>query len=967
MPCSILRIPSSLIKLRWTILICPVSFTLDLCSFKRGISWNKSVDCCSWDEVTCDNVTGNVIGLYLAYHPIHGTLYSNNSLHLPKLQVLDMSRCNLTKLPYFLSSLESLTNLSLSYNKISGEIPRWFWGISQHTLKHLDLSNNFLEGGIHQLHWKRLLYINLQENSLQGPLPIPSPSTRYFYAMSNGFTGEIPSSICQLSSLLELDLFNNSLSGTVPPCFDNITNLDFLDLSSNKLQGPLLIPSPSTRYFYATSNGFTGEIPSSICQLSSLLILYLSNNNLSGTVPACFGNITNLHFLSLGSNKLQGPLPIPSPSTRYFYVDSNGFTGEIPSSICHLSSLLDLDVSNNNLLGTVPPCFGNITNINFLDLGSNKLQGPLPILSPSIGKFTATSNGFTSEIPSSICQLSSLWVLDLSNNSFLGNIPPCFGNITNLEDLDLSSNKLQGSLPRFLVKWASISTLSLGHNEFNDIFPHWLKAPQLRYLDLQSNKFHGRINLIAFELSFPALGCLFISNNNFIGWWPTKDFSNTSLQVIDLSNNKFGGPIPLPSPVTMYYSIANNVITGRIPSLICNATNLEMIDLSNNSLIGNLPWCLTNFSTVLSVLNLGMNHFEGTIPQTIALIHRLTTLDLSRNRFEGTLPRSLVNCTNLEILDLSVNKMEDTFPTWLGKLPQLKVLILSSNNLKGPLNIPKGDLIFTELRILDLSNNNFCGPLLANLIMNLEGMKHTEDGRYGPSYMIQHSRSFWTSYENTVTVMIKGKERKLVKILTIFTTINLSHNLFQGEIPEVFGHLRYLIGLNLSHNHLTSSIPLTLGNLTNLEWLDLSSNMLSGRIPRALGDLTYLGYLNLSKNQLTGQISQDKQLSTFLNDSFSGNPGLCGTPLSKGCLGDAQPPPPSSSSTLDREGHEIWFKHKVVWMGYASGIVIGISIAYIAIQTGWPKWLARGVRMLERSAVQWMEKPKRRAIKFHGR
>ncbi|KAK3423806.1 hypothetical protein EUGRSUZ_F00571 [Eucalyptus grandis] len=401
-------------------------YSRDPCSFKRGISWNKSVDCCSWDEVTCDNVTGNVIGLYLAYHPIHGTLYSNNSLHLPKLQVLDMSTCNLTKLPYFLNSLESLTYLNLSHNKISGEIPRWFWGISQHTLKHLDLSNNLMEGDIHQLRWKQLLYINFQENSLQGPLPIPSPSTHYFFAGSNGFTGEIPSSICQLISLLELELSSNNLLGTIPPCFGNITNLDYLALSHNKLQGPIPIPSPSTRYFFAERNGFTGEIPSSICQLSSLLRLTLHHNNLSGTVPPCFGNITNLDYLALSSNKLQGPLSIPSPSTRYFYAKNNGFTGEIPSSICQLISLLKLALSWNNLSGTVPPCFGNITNLDYLGLSHNKLQGPPSIPSPSTHYFYAKSNGFTGEIPSSICQLSSLLSLDLSNNSLFRKYTPLF-------------------------------------------------------------------------------------------------------------------------------------------------------------------------------------------------------------------------------------------------------------------------------------------------------------------------------------------------------------------------------------------------------------------------------------------------------------------------------------------------------------------------------------------------------------
>ncbi|XP_030453488.2 receptor like protein 27-like [Syzygium oleosum] len=621
-----------------------------------------------------------------------------------------MSSCNLTKFPYFLNSLERLIRLDLSFNKISGEIPKWFWEISHHSLKNLDLSNNLLEGGIHQLHRKQLLYIDLQNNSFQGPLPIPSPSTRYFYANDNGFTDEIPSSICQLSSLLRLDL---------------------------------------------------------------------SNNNLSGIMPLCFGNMTKL---------------------------------------------LDLD---------------------------------------------------------------------LSNNSLFGNIPPYFGNITNLEHLNLSNNKLQGPLPRSLVKCANLSVLVLSHNEFNDIFPHWLEAPRLYYLDLQSNKFHGRINLTAFELSFPALSSLLISNNNFTGWWSTKVFSNTSLDVIDLSNNKFGGPIP----------------------------------------------------------------------QSFSSKNSLSTLNLSRNRFEGTLPRSLVKCIYLEILDLSSNHLGDAFPRWLGKLPELKVLILRSNNFEGLLNIPKGDLIFSKLRILDLSNNNFGGPLPANLIMNLEGMMDREDGQYEPLYMPQHS--YMGSYKNTVTVMMKGRETELVKILTIFTTIDLSHNSFQGNIPGVIGHLHSLIGLNLSHNHLTGSIPLTLGNLTDLGWLDLSSNKLNGVIPGNLGDLASLGYLNLSKNQLTGRIPQDKQLSTFSSDSFSGNLGLCGTPLPKSCPGDAQPPPPSSLSTFDLEVHESWFKHKVVWLGYASGIVIGISIAYIAFEMGRPEWLVQ-VRMLEGRVGEWMEKSKRKAIKFHG-
>ncbi|KAI3441694.1 uncharacterized protein J3R85_002302 [Psidium guajava] len=448
-------------------------------------------------------------------------------------------------------------------------------------------------------------------------------------------------------------------------------------------------------------------------------------------------------------------------------------------------------------------------------------------------------------------------------------MPSCFGNITNLEYLDLSNNKLEGPLPRSLVKCVKLSSLILHHNEFSDIFPRWLEAPQLGGLDLQSNKFHGMINLTAFGLSFPALYLLVISNNNFTGRLPAKLFSNASLGVIDLSNNKFGGPLPFPSPATFYYSIASNKLTGKIPSLICNATKLEVIDLSNNSLT-------------------------------------------------GTLPQSLVKCKYLEVLDLSDNQIEGTFPRWLGTLPELKVLVLRSNNLKDLLDIPMGARLFPKLHILDLSNNSFSGPLPTNLITTFKGMMIGENGQDESLYMTRSFRS--ASYENSVTVTMKGLEIELMKILTFLTIIDLSCNSFQGNIPESIGNLHSLVGLNLSHNHL----------------------QISGAIPRELGDLASLGYLNLSNNQLTGRIPKDKQLGTYSKDSFNGNLGLCGTPLLKACPGDTQPPPLLlSSSTFDREGHESWFKQKPMWLGYASGIVIGISIAYIAFEMDKPKCLCK--------------------------
>ena len=134
-----------------------------------------------------------------------------------------------------------------------------------------------------------------------------------------------------------------------------------------------------------------------------------------------------------------------------------------------------------------------------------------------------------------------------------------------------------------------------------------------------------------------------------------------------------------------------------------------------------------------------------------------------------------------------------------------------------------------------------------------------------------------------------GDERffiELVKIQSLFTTIDFSNNNFKGEIPKAIGELWSLKGLNFSHNNLTGHMPPSLGKLTNLEWLDLSSNKLIGEIPIQLSNLTSLEVLNLSENHLFGQIPQGKQFNIFTNDSYNRNLGLCGFPMTKACGND---------------------------------------------------------------------------------
>ena len=169
--------------------------------------------------------------------------YTRTNVTLPKFKILGLASCNLTEFPDFLQNQDELEVLSLSDNKIHGPIPQWMWNISKETLGALELSGNLLTGFDQHpvvLPWSRLNSLRLDSNTLQGPLPIPPPSTFEYSVSGNKLTGEIPPLICNMTSLMLLDLSSNNLSGRIPPCLANFSkSLLILDLGSNRFDGPI--------------------------------------------------------------------------------------------------------------------------------------------------------------------------------------------------------------------------------------------------------------------------------------------------------------------------------------------------------------------------------------------------------------------------------------------------------------------------------------------------------------------------------------------------------------------------------------------------------------------------------------------------------------------------------------------------------------------------------------------------------
>ncbi|KAM4108334.1 hypothetical protein ACB094_03G037200 [Castanea mollissima] len=492
------------------------------------------------------------------------------------------------------------------------------------------------------------------------------------------------------------------------------------------------------------------------------------------------------------------------------------------------------------------------------------------------------------------------------------------------------------------------------------------KTGQVVGLNLGNSWLSGILSPNSSLFSLHHLQKLNLSMNGFIFSTIPSSFSQlVRLSHLDLSYSNFTGQIPseiswLTKLISLDLSNFNLHLKGKdLEAISKNMTNmrelhldhvnisssvpqplvtsLKILDISDNQLIGEIPQCLGNFSSSLSILNLKRNLFQGNLPETFMEGSILTSLDFSYNQIQGKIPRSLVKCRMLEVLNLGNNMMIDTFPFWLESLPELQILILRGNGFHGPIWGPHNMLGFSKLRVFDISYNNFSGKLPLKYFKTWDAMLMVQ-GRDNsqPEYMEDQA----PYYKDSITVMNKGVEMVLVKILIIFKSIDLSNNRFHGEIPDTMGMLKDLIVLNLSSNSFTGHIPSSLGNLTELESLDLSQNKLLGEIPHQLLSLTFLAYLNLSNNQLMGLIPQGGQFWTFDNSSFEGNLGLCGPPLSKKCgHGEVPTFEPSKESSFGE-----WFDWKVVLIGYACGFLIGLVTRHVIISKR-PNWFVRTFRV----------------------